>query len=237
MKQKDILYLYNMLSSTKKIGASLFLILLATAIPQQLMAHPMDDALSKFSRTEVAYVYLELGFTHIIPLGLDHILFVISLFLLSPKLKVVIWQATAFTIAHSITLGLAMYSIITPPAHIIEPVIALSIMFVAIENIITDKLKTSRVIIVFMFGLIHGMGFASVLTDLGLPKDKFFTSLITFNVGVELGQISIILLAWILVGKWFSDKVWYRKRIVIPVSAIIAVIGLYWTIERTFFAS
>jgi hypothetical protein len=226
-----------MLSSTKKIGVILLLMLIAIVIPQQLMAHPMDDMLSKLSRTEVAYVYLELGFTHIIPLGLDHILFVISLFLLSPKLKVVIWQATAFTVAHSITLGLAMYSIITPPAHIIEPVIALSIMFVAIENIITDKLKTSRIIIVFMFGLIHGMGFASVLTDLGLPKDKFFTSLITFNVGVELGQICIILLAWILFGKWFSDKTWYRKRIVIPVSAIIAIIGLYWTIERTFFNS
>lgn len=224
-------------SQRKKTGILLLLILVAAIIPQQLMAHPMDDMLSKLSRTEVAYVYLQLGYTHIIPLGLDHILFVISLYLLNPKLKVVIWQATAFTVAHSITLGMAMYSIITPPAHIIEPVIALSIMFVALENIITDKLKTSRIIIVFMFGLIHGMGFASVLTDLGLPKDKFFTSLITFNVGVELGQISIILLAWILVGKWFADKPWYRKRIVIPVSAVIAIIGLYWTIERTFFAS
>lgn len=222
-------------SQRNKTGITLFLVLLTALIPQSLWAHPMSDALSKLSRTEVAYVYLELGFTHIIPLGLDHILFVISLFLLNPKLKVVIWQATAFTVAHSITLGLAMYSIITPPAHIIEPIIALSIMFVAVENIITDKLKTSRIILVFMFGLIHGMGFASVLTDLGLPKDKFFTSLITFNVGVELGQISIILLAWILIGKWFSDKTWYRKRIVIPVSAVIAVIGLYWTIERTFF--
>jgi hypothetical protein len=225
-----------MILENKKNSIVLLLILAAALIPQQLLAHPMDDMLSKLSRTEVAYVYLELGFTHIIPLGLDHILFVISLFLLNPKLKVVIWQATAFTIAHSITLAMAMYSIITPPAHIIEPVIALSIMFVAIENIITDKLKTSRVIIVFIFGLIHGMGFASVLTDLGLPKDKFFTSLITFNLGVELGQIAIILLAWILVGKWFADKPWYRKRIVIPVSAIIALIGLYWTIERTFFS-
>ncbi|MES2512955.1 MAG: HupE/UreJ family protein [Bacteroidota bacterium] len=213
------------------------LVLIAAAIPHQLWSHPMDDALSKLSRTEVAYVYLELGFTHIIPLGLDHILFVISLYLLNPKLKTVIWQATAFTIAHSITLGMAMYNIITPPAHIIEPVIALSIMFVAVENMITDKLKTARIVIVFMFGLIHGMGFASVLTDLGLPKDKFITSLITFNVGVELGQISVILLAWLLVGKWFAEKPWYRKRIVIPASAIIAVIGLYWTIERTFFTT
>ena len=221
----------------KKYNITLLLIMVAIVIPHVSFAHPMDDVLSKLSRTDAVMLYLELGFTHIIPLGLDHILFVLSIFLLSPKLKVVIWQATAFTIAHSITLGLAMYEIITPPIYIIEPVIALSIMFVAVENIITDKLKSARIFIIFIFGLIHGMGFASVLTDLGLPKNQFFTSLITFNVGVELGQIAVILVAWILVGKWFSNKSWYRQRIVIPVSAIIALIGLYWTIERTFFAS
>ena len=229
-------HLCNMTASQrKKSGTTLLILLLGIIIPQSVFAHPMDDVLSKLSRTEVAYVYLELGFQHIIPLGLDHILFVISIFLLSPKLKVVIWQATAFTIAHTITLGLAMYEIITPPTHIIEPVIALSIMFVAIENIITDKLKPARVAIVFVFGLIHGMGFASALTELGLPKNQFFSSLITFNVGVELGQITVILIAWFLIGKWFSDKPWYRKRIVIPISVVIALFGLYWTIERTFF--
>lgn len=224
-------------SETKRTAVIFLLLMAALSIPQAAFAHPMDDALSKLSRTDVAMVYLRLGYTHILPLGLDHILFVLSLYLLNPKLKPVIWQATAFTVAHSITLGMAMYQVITPPAHIIEPVIALSIMFVAIENIITDKLNASRVIVVFIFGLIHGMGFASVLTDLGLPKNQFFTSLITFNVGVELGQITVILIAWALVGKWFSQKAWYRKRIVIPVSALIAIIGLYWTIERTFFAS
>lgn len=212
------------------------LVFIAMVLPQLGFGHPMDDALSKLSKTDVVMVYLKLGFTHILPLGLDHILFVISLYLLNPKLKVIFWQATAFTIAHSITLGLAMYQIITPPAHIIEPVIALSIMFVAIENMITDKLNVSRIFIVFLFGLIHGMGFASVLTDLGLPQKQFFISLITFNVGVELGQLAVILIAWALIGKWFSEKIWYRKRIVIPVSAIIALFGIYWTIERTFFA-
>lgn len=216
---------------------SLLLIIIGVILPQHVMAHPMDVALSKLSRTDVAIVYLKLGFTHIVPLGIDHILFVVSIFLLNPKLKSVIWQATAFTVAHSITLGLAMYQIITPPAYIIEPIIALSIMFVAIENIITDKLKPTRILIVFVFGLIHGMGFASALTELGLPKNQFFTSLITFNVGVELGQITVILATWFLIGKWFAHKVWYRKRIVIPISAVIAIIGLYWTIERAFFAT
>lgn len=215
------------------IFIGLFILL---TLSQTLSAHTTTD-LSKFSRTDVALIYLKLGFTHIIPLGIDHILFVLSLFFLNPKLKVVIWQATAFTVAHSITLGLAMYGLISPPTYIIEPVIALSIMFVAIENIISDELKPSRILIVFGFGLIHGMGFASVLTDLGLQKNQFLTSLLTFNLGVELGQIAVILLSWFLIGKWFHKKNWYRKRIVIPISAVIAVIALYWTIERTFFPS
>ncbi len=204
--------------------------------PLALSAHAATD-LSKYSRTDVASIYLKLGYTHILPLGLDHILFVLSLFFLSPRIKVVILQATAFTVAHSITLGLAMYGFISPPAHIIEPIIALSIMFVAVENMISDKLKPSRILIVFAFGLIHGMGFASVLTDLGLPQNKFVVSLLTFNLGVELGQLTIILLAWFLIGKWFHTKEWYKNRIVIPISAMIAVIALYWTIERTFFVA
>ena len=216
---------------------SFVLIAISLLLPQNILAHPMTDALSKLSKTDVALVYLKLGYEHIVPLGIDHILFVISIFLLNPKLKSVIWQATAFTIAHSITLGLAMYQVITPPTYIIEPIIALSIVFVAIENIITNKLKPTRLLIVFAFGLIHGLGFASALTELGLPQNQFFTSLITFNIGVELGQITIILACWFLVGKWFANKIWYRSRIVIPVSVLIAVIGLYWTIERTFFAS
>jgi hypothetical protein len=204
-------------------------------LPFSVGAHPADDYLEKLSRKDIFLVYLQLGFTHIIPLGFDHILFIVSLFLLSPRLKTIIWQATAFTIAHSITLGLAMYDVVSAPAHIIEPVIALSIMFVALENIITENLKPHRVIIVFAFGLIHGLGFAGVLKDLGLPKREFLNALISFNVGVEIGQICVILAAWFLVGKWFREKVWYRKRVVYPISALIAVVALYWTIERAFF--
>ena len=223
-----------MIFSTKKVILFSVAFLLFIFLPQVIHAHGID--LKGLPTEDVARIYLELGFTHIIPLGLDHILFVVCLFFLSPKIKTVIWQATAFTVAHSITLGLAIYGVISPPTYIVEPVIALSIMFIAIENIISDKLRPSRILIVFVFGLIHGMGFASVLTDLGLPEDKFLISLITFNVGVELGQISIILLAWLLIGKWFSDKTWYRKRVVIPISLVIAAISLYWTIERIFFS-
>ena len=212
-----------------------FLVVWFLIFNQVIFGHATN--LEGLPTNDVAWIYLQLGYTHIIPLGIDHILFVLSLFFLSPKLKTVLWQATAFTIAHSITLGLAMYGFITPPTYIVEPVIALSIMFVAIENIISDKLRPSRILLVFAFGLIHGMGFARVLTDLGLPKDKFFISLVTFNVGVELGQFTIILLAWFAIGKWFHKKSWYRARIVIPISSIIAIIALYWTIERIFFTS
>jgi hypothetical protein len=208
--------------------------LLSFLVCQTIFAHDVEG-LSKLSKTEVAGIYLQLGYTHILPLGLDHILFVLSLFLLNPKLKPILIQATAFTVAHTITLGLAMYGVIKPPTNIVEPVIALSIMYVALENIFSPRLKASRIGIVFLFGLIHGMGFASTLTQLALPKNAYFSSLIMFNIGVELGQITVIIAAYFLLGKLFSNKPYYRKYIVIPLSIIIAAIALYWTVERIFF--
>ena len=199
---------------------------------RQIFAHVIVQELDKLSGTDAAWVYLKLGYNHILPMGLDHILFVVSLFMLSPKLKPLLWQATAFTIAHSITLGLAMYHIISPPANIVEPLIALSILYVSLENIFSPRLKASRIGVVFLFGLVHGMGFAGALGQLGLPQDAYLLSLVMFNAGVELGQLTIILSAYFLVGKWFGNKPYYRKRIVIPVSAIIAVIASIWTIQR-----
>ena len=199
-----------------------------------IQAHTIDYDLASLSKTGVGWVYLKLGFTHILPLGLDHILFVLSLYFLSPKLSTVLWQASAFTVAHSITLGLAVYGIIKPLPSVIEPIIALSIFFVAIENILVQQLKPGRILIVFLFGLVHGMGFAGALTQVGLPQSAYAICLISFNLGVELGQIAVILFAYFLVGRWFSDRSWYRARVVTPVSAMIALIALYWTIERTF---
>lgn len=219
------------ISNKKIIAFTIFLLLLT----QSLSAHVIVGELEKMSKTDAAFLYLKLGYRHIIPLGFDHILFVLSLFLLSPKLKPVLWQATAFTLAHSVTLGLAMYHVITPAARIVEPIIALSIMYVALENIISPKLKTSRIGVVFLFGLVHGMGFANALGRLGLPQNSYLSSLVMFNVGVELGQITIILLAYFLLGKWFGNKPYYRKRIVIPISIFIMLIAGYWTIQRLFF--
>ena len=209
------------------------LLLLLLALPAA--AHAIDADLSKLSRTEVFGTYLRLGFTHILPLGLDHILFVLSLYILEPRLRPVLWQATAFTVAHSITLGLAMYGFVRPPSAIVEPVIALSILFVAIENIVSRRLNPWRLAVVFGFGLVHGLGFASALTGLGLPRNAYFGSLISFNVGVELGQVTVILLAWALIGRWAAGKPWYHRRVVVPVSALIGLVAAFWTVQRVFF--
>src|SRR5436190_23400101 len=126
-----------------------------------LFAHSINYSLEGTPANEVIWFYLQLGFKHIIPLGIDHILFVIGLCLLSTNIKTILWQATAFTVAHSITLALSMKSIVMIPGAVVEPVIALSILFVAIENMLLSGLKPWRILLVFMFGLIHGMGFAS----------------------------------------------------------------------------
>ena len=137
-------------------------------------AHTINYALEKAPANDVVWFYLKLGFTHILPQGFDHILFVVGLCLLSTKVRVILWQATAFTVAHSITLALSMQNIIVAPSAVVEPIIALSILFVAVENLLLTELKPWRVLVVFMFGLIHGMGFASSLNEIGLPRNKVF---------------------------------------------------------------
>ncbi len=181
---------------------------------------------------EVVLSYMKLGFLHIVPRGLDHILFILGLFLLSVHLRPLLLQATAFTVAHTITLGLSMYGVIDVPARIVEPLIALSIAYVGFENIFFPRLHSSRIVIVFLFGLLHGMGFASVLADFGMPKNDFATALISFNVGVELGQIALLVGAWLLLALPFGRSPNYRRLIVIPGSAMIAVMGLIWTVDR-----
>ncbi len=176
--------------------------------------------------------YVGAGFDHIIPDGLDHILFVFGLFLFSAKVRPLLWQITMFTIAHSITLALAMTGVIELPAKVVEPLIALSIAYVGIENIWHRTLHNSRLVLVFMFGLLHGLGFASMLSDFGMPNDAFATALISFNVGVEFGQLAVIGLATLLIGIWFGNKTYYRQLVAIPGSLMISAVGLYWTWER-----
>jgi len=179
----------------------------------------------------VAAQYLVLGFTHIVPRGTDHILFVLGIFLLGRRWRAVLAQVSTFTIAHSITLGLTMYGVVSLPAKAVEPLIALSIVYVAVENLFTSELKPWRLALVFSFGLLHGMGFAGVLRDLGLPRSQFLTALLAFNGGVEAGQLFVIALASTAVAYWRSRPA-YRALIVQPASLLIAAIGLFWTIQR-----
>lgn len=200
-----------------------------------VFGHTINYVLEKAPTQDVIWFYLQLGFKHIIPEGFDHILFVIGLCLLSTKFNVILWQATAFTVAHSITLALSMKNLIIAPSAIVEPIIALSILFVGIENLLFKELKPWRIALVFAFGLIHGMGFASSLNEIGLPRNKFFTSILSFNIGVELGQIVVILLVFLLLVVPLGKRPDYRKIVVIPLSLLIGLIALYWTVERLFF--
>jgi hypothetical protein len=186
------------------------------------------------SRLTIALQYLRLGLTHIVPNGLDHMLFVLGLFLLNPRSRSVLWQVSAFTIAHSITLGLSMYGLISLPPAIVEPLIAVSIIYVAVENLLRSELTPWRVGLVFAFGLLHGMGFAGVLTELGLPRAEFITALFAFNVGVEAGQLLVIATAFALVG-WYRVHPRYRTRVAVPASLAIACVAVYWTLERATF--
>ncbi|MEL7258458.1 MAG: HupE/UreJ family protein [Pseudomonadota bacterium] len=178
--------------------------------------------------------YLISGFDHIIPKGLDHILFVLGLFFFSMQMRPLLIQVSAFTVAHTITLALATLGVVNIPGSIVEPLIALSIVYVAVENIFARRMTPWRPFVIFGFGLLHGLGFASVLGEFGLEPSRFIASLIAFNIGVEVGQLTVIALAFLAVGLWFGQKDWYRARIAIPASVIIALIGAYWSFERVF---
>ncbi len=178
--------------------------------------------------------WIAVGIQHIVPLGLDHMLFILGLFFLAGGWRVLLLQVTAFTIAHSITLGLSMYGYIQVPAEIVEPLIALSIVYVALDNLFATSLAKFRLIVVCLFGLLHGMGFASVLANIGLPEEQFLVALAMFNVGVELGQLSVLLAAFLLVG-WFQRQTWYQSFIAHPATVAIAGTGAYWFLKRLAF--
>jgi len=199
----------------------------SSKVPIALQPRGRWDKLTEIAR------YITVGFHHIIPEGTDHILFVLGLFFFSARFGPLLWQVSAFTVAHSITLGLAMYGVVRLPAAVTEPLIAASIVFVAVENIFTKELRPWRYAVVFGFGLVHGLGFASAFAQVGLPRQNFLTGLIGFNLGVECGQLAVIAGAFLAVG-WLRHRPWYRRAIVIPASMLIALIALFWTVQRVF---
>ncbi|MDP4721725.1 MAG: HupE/UreJ family protein [Akkermansiaceae bacterium] len=197
------------------------------------------------TRSSQAESWIILGFGHVIshdffqailelraPEGLDHLLFILGLFLLAPKWKPLMGQSLLFTVAHSITLALAIFGMITLPSRLIEILIAASIAWIGIENLLVKKLKPSRLILVFAFGLLHGMGFASMLRDkLGdLSGKQVALPLVGFNVGVELAQITVLACAFLILLPLKK----YTKHVQTVGSVIVALAGLFWMFERIF---
>jgi hypothetical protein len=203
----------------------------AGRISDPIMAEGSDAAKSAWG-TFVEYI--PVGFDHIVPKGLDHILFVLGIFFLGAGWRALVWQISAFTLAHTVTLALGALEIIVISGSIVEPLIAASIVFVAVENLMTTSLNKRRPVIIFGFGLLHGLGFASVLGDFGLPDGQFIPALIGFNIGVEVGQLTVVAVAAILLTLPFGRFDWYRRAIAVPASIFIALVGAYWFIERVF---
>lgn len=180
---------------------------------------------------ETALQYLVFGYRHIIPEGWDHVLFILGLFLSVPAWRPLLMLVTLFTLAHSLTLALAATGVVSLPAEVVEPLIAASIVWVAIENIRgVDGRARHRKAIVVGFGLLHGLGFAGVLAELGLPADQRFVALAAFNIGVEIGQVAILIAATLLTAGWRTPPTWTRISRV--GSAVLAAFGMFWLITR-----
>ena len=175
--------------------------------------------------------YVKQGFLHILPEGFDHILFVLGLFLLCRAWRPILLQVTTFTVAHTITLALAALGYVSVNPRIVEPIIAASIVVVALENIFRPTYGKFRLLTVFVFGLIHGLGFAQRLIDDQIPAGSVASSLLGFNLGVEFGQLAVIGLA-VAATFWIKDEVKYRFFVVFPASALIALAGLFWAYQR-----
>ena len=185
-----------------------------------------DQSRSGFLRLVVV------GFRHILPGGLDHVLFVLGLTLLAGSLRTLVLQVSLFTIAHSATLGLAMAGVVAVPSHIVEPLIAASIAYIAIENLRARSLTYWRLLVVLAFGLLHGLGFAGALRDTGLAGSSLASTLLAFNLGVELGQLTVVL-ATVAVLRLLPFREARQERLVLrPMSSVIAAIGLMWAVER-----
>jgi len=179
----------------------------------------------------IAWVYAGLGILHIVPDGLDHVLFILGLFLVGGRFRELVILVSCFTVAHTVTLGAAVLGFVASPAGIVEPLIAASIVYVGLEALFGFSKACVRYAVVFAFGLLHGLGFASVLGAIGLPDGQYLQALLAFNVGVELGQLLVLGAAFLLFGA-FRARGWYVTCIVHPGAMVVAGIGAYWLLER-----
>lgn len=202
------------------------------------LAPILDEQGRERGALATASLYVTIGVRHILPSGLDHILFVVALFLTSTRLRALVIQISTFTVAHTATLGLAAAGVVSPSAAVVEPLIAATIAFVAVENLVFKDMPRWRPLLVFVFGLVHGLGFAGFFGQLGLPPGQFWSALIGFNLGVEIGQLSIVAVAFglaLLLRRRLAQTghdAAYRRYVVLPASAFIGATGLIWTVSR-----
>ena len=178
--------------------------------------------------------YIHSGIIHIVPAGLDHILFVVGLLAYGLSARGLIFQISLFTVAHTITLAAASLGWINISGSIVEPLIALSIAWIGVENMIrtSGRVAITRSSVVFVFGLLHGLGFASVLADFGLPQSAYIVGLLSFNLGVEIGQLIIVVPIFLMLRALKLTDRRFRRGFQIPESTIISAIGLFWFVER-----
>jgi hydrogenase/urease accessory protein HupE len=237
----DLVYRSTVLIASDKSARQVVLIGAGENAPQALL----DDAHSTLTISAPApsvwstmQRYLITGIEHIF-LGYDHIAFLVAIVLWARRLVPVIKVVTAFTIAHSITLSLAALQIVVVPSAIVEPAIAASIIFVAVENFFSRNVD-GRWKVTFAFGLIHGFGFSGALQEMGLPANAVVPALAAFNIGVEIGQVaivSIVVPALILLDRLFAadrTKPVRAAALVYTLSAVITVLGSYWLVTRVF---
>lgn len=179
---------------------------------------------------DIAVVYGWLGIEHIVPKGMDHMLFILGLFLVGGALRELLILVSCFTVAHTITLGASTLGVIALPASIVEPLIAASIVYVGLEALFGGQHQRMRYAIVFAFGLLHGLGFASVLREIGLPDGRFLFSLLSFNVGVEIGQLIVLGAAFLLLGA-LRGRAFYDRWVATTGATFVAGAGTYWLIQ------
>jgi len=212
------------------------------ALKQQLIFNADSNEYVYYAGTTQGALAVMRTFTasgvHHILIGPDHILFLVGLLLLGGSVMQLLKIVTSFTIAHSITLTLAALGLVSPSSRIIEPAIALSIVYVGIDNLLVRPgSRDTRVWIALTFGLIHGFGFASVLREMDLPRRALGWSLFSFNLGVEIGQVCIVILVASMLAWIAARSVLVRTRIAYAGSVVVAAAGVVWFVQRVFFTA
>lgn len=176
--------------------------------------------------------YVRLGFAHVIPSGADHILFILAVLFMSSDLKGILIQASIFTLAHSLTLFLSAYDFVRINPSLTEPLIALSIVVSALQNLLNSETGRFRFLMIFGFGLLHGLGFAAALDETGIAGTLKLAGILGFNIGVEIAQIAIILLLFYGGVVHIRNYEWYKTKLVPAVSVLIAISGSFIFIGR-----